>query len=241
VLLRWILPLPLAAAALIALPASAADQSVTAGPQFDFSPAEVTIDIGDKVTWNQSGPFPHNVKFDDGSFEQPADPSSVPWTAERTFDAPGTFRYYCEQHGGPNGTGMAGTVQVRDATGTVPEPVEVPPGLSVSARDEQTLARLVEGQGLRLRARCVNGCDLTAKVSLAPRTAKRLGFERRRVTIGRESDTLPVDRNVPIDVGLRRKAKNKLADAERPFKVRLDVRATNDTSETARRTIKITP
>ncbi len=235
---RW--PLLLAIGLLLAVPATAADQTVTAGPEFEFSPAEVTIDVGDTVTWEQSGVFPHNVKFDDGSFEEPADPTSTPWTAERTFDTPGTFRYYCEQHGGPNGSGMSGTVSVRDPSGDVPPPVDVEPGLSVSARDERPLRRLVK-QGLRLRAKCVNGCDLTAKLSLAARTAKRLGFARRRVRIGRESDTLPVDRRVPIDVELRRKAKKKLADAERPFKVRLDVRATKDTRETARRTIKITP
>ena len=214
---------------------------MSAGPEFEFSPSEVTIDLGDTVTWEQSGVFPHNVKFDDGSFEEPADPTSTPWTANRTFDSPGTFRYYCEQHGGPNGSGMAGTVSVRDATGNVPAPVEVEPGLSVSARDEQPLARLVEGDGLRFRARCVNGCDLTAKLSLAPRTAKRLGFARRRVTIGRESEDLPVDRRVPIAVELRRRAENKLEDARRAFRVRLAVRATNDTTETARQKIKITP
>jgi plastocyanin len=231
VLLRWAVPLLLALAVLIAMPASAADQSVTAS-EFQFSPSDVTIDIGDTVTWTNAGGT-HNVEFDDGSYTQPPTPSSSSWTVDRTFNTAGTFRYHCGFHG----ASMPGVVRVRDASGNVP----MPPGLTVSASDEQPLGRLVEGQGLRLRARCVNGCDLTAKLSLAPRTAKRLGFARRRVTIGRASDTLPVDRRVPIDVELRRKAKNKLADEERPFKVRLDVRATKDTSETARRTIKITP
>jgi plastocyanin len=234
--LRW--TLPLAIAVLLTVPASAADQSVSAGPEFEFSPSEVTIDVGDKVTWEQSGVFPHNVKFDDGSFEEPADPTSTPWTAERTFDTPGTFHYYCEQH---RDNGMTGTVNVRDATGSVPPPAEVEPGLEVSARDEQTLKRLVEGNGLHVRASCVNGCDITLKLSLAPKTAKRLGFAERRKTIGRESTSLPAGRKVPIDIGLTRKAKNKLANAERAFKVRLDVRAAKDTTETAREKIKITP
>jgi hypothetical protein len=156
---------------------------------------------------------------------------------DRTFNTAGTFRYHCGFHG----AAMTGVVRVRDASGTVPPPAEVDPGLSVRARAEQTLARLVDGRGLRLRARCVNGCEMTAKLSLAPRTAKRLGFARRRVTIGREREDLPVDRRVPIDVELRRKAENKLEDARRAFKVRLDVRATNDTRETARKKIKITP
>lgn len=238
-MLRW--TLPLAAVLLLAVPASAAEEAVTAGPGFEFDPAEVTIDVGDTVTWQQSGPFPHNVKFDDGSFEEPADPTSVPWTAQRTFDAPGTFRYYCEQHGGPGGEGMAGTVAVRDATGMVPPPAEVEPGLSVTVRDEQSLKRLVEGQGLRLRASCVNGCEITAKLSLSPRTAERFGYASRRVTIGKLSDSLPVDERERLDIPLKDRAENKLADAERPFKVRLEALATKDTRETFREKIKITP
>lgn len=230
---RW--ALPLAIAGLMAVPASAADQSVTAGPATQFSPDEVTIDMGNTVTWNNAGGV-HNVEFDDGSYTEPPAPSSASWTAQRTFGTAGTFRYHCGFHG----QAMTGVVRVRDATGTVPPPAAVDPGLSVRARDEQPLTRLV-GHGLRLRPRCENGCDLTAKISLAPRTAKRLGFARRRVTIGRTSESLPVDRRVAIDIPLKQKAENKLADVERAFKVRLAVRATNDTRETARRKIKITP
>jgi plastocyanin len=233
VVLRW--TLPLAAAVLLAVPASAADQSVSALPSNEWSPDDVTIDMGDTVTWHNEGGV-HSVKFNDGSFEDPSQPSSDPWTVQRTFDTPGIFRYVCGLHG----SAMPGVVRVRDATGTVPPPAEVDPGLSVRARDEQPLTRLV-GQGLRLRARCDNGCDLTAKISLAPKTAKRLGFASRRVTIGRETDSLPEGRRVPIDIALKQKAENKLDDAERAFKVRLDVRARNDTTDTARRKIKITP
>lgn len=236
-MVRW--TLPLAIAVLLAVPASAADQSVSATLTNSFEPAEVTIDVGEKVTWHNEGGF-HNVHFEDGSFEDPASPSLNWTTVERTFDTPGTFRYYCEQHGGPDGVGMSGTVAVRDAMGTVPPPVDVEPGLTVGARDEQALRRLLE-QGLRARARCVNGCDITLKLSLSPRTAQRLGFAERRVTIGKESDSLPVDRRVAVDIPLKAKAERKLADAERAFKVRLDVRATKDTTETARQKIKITP
>ena len=95
--------------------------------------------------------------------------------------------------------------------------------------------------GLRLRARCVNGCDLTAKLTLAPRTAKRFGFAERRKTIGRRVTSLPTDRTVTVNVPLKQTPEDRLADAKRPFKVRLDVRATNETGETARETIKITP
>ena len=231
---RW--PLPLAIALLLATPASAANESVTAMPPSQWSPDEVTIDMGDTVTWSNPNMGFHNVEFDDGSFTQPAGPDNTNWTAERTFDTAGTFRYRCGFHG----SAMSGVVRVRDATGNVPPPVKVEPGLTLGANDEQGLARLVD-RGLKLRARCVNGCDLTAKLTLAPRTAKRFGFAERRKTIGRRVTSLPTNRTVTVNVPLKQVPEDRLADAKRPFKVRLDVRATNETGETAGETIKITP
>jgi plastocyanin len=230
---RW--PLPLAIAALMAVPASAADQTVTAQPSIQWSPDEVTIDMGDTVTWNNAGGT-HNVEFDDGSYTEPSNPRPDDWSVNRTFDTPGTFRYHCGFHG----PAMSGVVKVRDASGNVPPPAQVDPGLDVSASSEQTLQRLL-GRGLRARAGCENGCDIRLKISLAPKTAKRFGFARRRKTIGRETGSLPEGRTQPFDIALKAKAEDALADAKRAFKVRLDVRATNDTTETARRKIKITP
>jgi hypothetical protein len=87
--------------------------------------ADVTVDIGDTVTWHNEGGF-HNVKFDDGSFEQPADVQSDNWTVSRTFNSAGSFGYYCEAHGAPNGVGMSGTVTVNSGD-TVPS-TDPPPG-----------------------------------------------------------------------------------------------------------------
>jgi len=228
---RW--PLTLALAGLLAVPALAADHSVSGLPSTQWSPDDLTIDMGDTVTWHNEGGGFHNVEFNDGSFTDPPAPSSDSWTVQREFDTPGTFRYVCGFHG----SAMPGVIRVRDATGEVPV---TGPGLDVSARDEQTLQRLLN-RGLQTRATCENGCDITLKMSLAPRTAKRLGFAKRRKKIGRASDSLPVDRSVAIDIPLKQKAANKIEDAERAFKVRLDVRATNDTADTARKKIKITP
>jgi plastocyanin len=233
VLRRW--PLPLAAALLLAVPASAADQSVRATPGNDFEPADVTIDPGDTVTWTNGGGF-HNVKFDDGSFEEPASPDFTQWTVDRTFDAPGTFRYYCEAHGGPSGEGMAGVVRVRDATGSVPQP----PGLTVAAPAEQRLRRVLR-RGVRARTTCENGCEARFEVSLSARTAKRFGFRRRRTTIGTATASLGPGTATNVDIALTERAKRRLRGAERPFRLRLDVTATRDTPETARRTIEIKP
>lgn len=107
-----VVPLTLAALLAGAAPAFAADGSVTAS-NFQFSPPAVTVNAGDKVTWTNPSAGFHNVHFEDGQFDTPATPSSN-WPADvsRTFASTGTYKYYCEQHGGPNGTGMSGTVTV---------------------------------------------------------------------------------------------------------------------------------
>jgi hypothetical protein len=76
-----------------------------------FTPPAVTVNQGEMVTWNNAGGL-HNVKFDDGSYEQPANPDGSAWSVSRNFFEVGTFGYYCELHGGPGGSGMAGTVTV---------------------------------------------------------------------------------------------------------------------------------
>ena len=92
-----------------------------------FAPADVTINVGETVTWtNESGP--HNVRFNDGSFEMPME-SELPaaWPAGgvmRTFTSSGDFRYYCEAHGTPT-SGMSGFVHVVDVT---TPPVSPQPG-----------------------------------------------------------------------------------------------------------------
>src|SRR5215208_248674 len=102
--------------------AFAANQTVSALPGPNrFEPANVAVTQGEKVTWvNVSGL--HNVRFDDGLFEQPSAPANPPWTVERTFTTPGTFTYLCAQHN----TTMFGSVTVQ-AAGT-PPPFPAPPG-----------------------------------------------------------------------------------------------------------------
>jgi plastocyanin len=107
--------------------ARAVNQSVTATPSNTFSPADVTVSQGETVTWTNGG-GEHNVKFEDGTFEQPAAPSTTAWTVSRTFGQTGSFRYYCEEHGLP-GFGMAGTVTVVSPGGTPPPVVAPPPGV----------------------------------------------------------------------------------------------------------------
>ena len=79
-----------------------------------FSPSDLTISVGDTVRWTNDGGL-HNVVADDGSFSN-GNPSTALWVFVHVFDAEGDFRYYCSQHGGPGGVGMAGIIHVESAT-----------------------------------------------------------------------------------------------------------------------------
>lgn len=111
-----------AAGALAAIPAVAAELTVTANPNNTFGPRDLSVSPGDSVTWTNGG-GDHNVKFTDGQFEQPAEPAppgSWPAAVRRAFTTPGSYRYYCENHGDSAGGGMAGTVTVGQPPGTPP-------------------------------------------------------------------------------------------------------------------------
>jgi plastocyanin len=113
--------LQLGVALVVAPSALAADQTVNALASNAFSPADVSIGQGERVTWNNVGGGEHNVRFDDGSFDMPADPSPIAWSVQRTFNQVGDFTYYCEEH-----SGMTGIVRVRP--GAMPAPGDSPPG-----------------------------------------------------------------------------------------------------------------
>jgi plastocyanin len=101
--------------------AAPADKTVYALPSTVFSPNDITIAQGEKVTWDNMGGT-HNVRFGDGSFEMPMDPEPAPWTVpvQRAFNTPETYTYYCEAH-----PAMTGVVRVTPAT---PAPEPPPPG-----------------------------------------------------------------------------------------------------------------
>lgn len=121
--------------ALFALPAFAANHDVAVGGGgFIYTPSELTIAVGDTVTFSNAGGF-HNVVSDDGAVTSfrcangcdgtggNGDAASGAWTATVAFPTAGTIGYYCEIHGGSGGIGMSGTIIVEAAT---------TPGLDVS-------------------------------------------------------------------------------------------------------------
>ena len=124
----------LAAFLLAATPgiALAASHTVTVGPNssLTFSPATLTIDAGDSVTFTYAGGnMPHNVVANDGTFRcaKGCDDSGgngnatgAAFSFTRTFATAGTIGYYCQIHGVP-GSGMHGTIIVNEVAPPSPK------------------------------------------------------------------------------------------------------------------------
>jgi plastocyanin len=80
-----------------------------------FTPSQLTVQVGTEVVWTSDGQDPHTVTADDGSFDSGNLESGD--TFSTTFDESGSFAYYCQIHGGPGGSGMSGVVVVQAASG----------------------------------------------------------------------------------------------------------------------------
>ena len=100
----------LAGFALAVVPALATEHSVTASNN-QFTPGDITIAPGDSVTWSQSEGS-HTVHFDG---ESSGTPLTTPY--KRTFDAAGTYSYYCDPHKDQDMEGRV-VVKALDTTGT---------------------------------------------------------------------------------------------------------------------------
>jgi plastocyanin len=104
--------LPVCLVALLAVPAAQA-ADVNIGIVGDsFSPRNVTIQVGDTVTWTNNNQGEHNVVSDDAGFSSGA--PALSWTFSHTFSSAGTFGYFCEPH---RAFGMTGTVTVQEDDG----------------------------------------------------------------------------------------------------------------------------
>jgi plastocyanin len=119
----------LAAAVLLLLaaaPAAATNFTVVTDSPYGYTPANLTITVGDSVTWQNTSQGYHNVHADDNSFRCAngcdgdghggnGDPSYNPWQFTLTFANAGTVPYHCDIHGS---MGMVGTITVNAAAGS---------------------------------------------------------------------------------------------------------------------------
>jgi plastocyanin len=99
---------------LITPSAFAVTHIVTVGDNF-FSPANLTIQVGDTVEWrNAAGGMSHDVTANNGSF---ASVTATSFTFSQTFNTAGSISYFCTVH--PNQ--MTGVITVQGAPPPEPE------------------------------------------------------------------------------------------------------------------------
>ena len=69
---------------------------------FSFSPASVTVKVGDTVTWTNQDSTTHTVVADNGEFKSGNLGNGA--TFSFTFSTAGTFAYHCSIHSTMKGT-----------------------------------------------------------------------------------------------------------------------------------------
>jgi plastocyanin len=92
-----------------------------------FSPATLTIQVGDTVTWRNADDRPHTVTSNDGAFDSGNLDEGVGFSF--TFTEPGTYTYRCDYH--PE---MQATIVVEAASAPAATPSQ-PTGQSTSGTD----------------------------------------------------------------------------------------------------------
>jgi plastocyanin len=83
-------------------PAAAADGKHVVVDNFSFTPATAAVPVGTTVTWTNHDDVPHNVVSPEQKFKSPV--LDTDETFSHTFDAAGTYKYYCSIH--PRMTGQ---------------------------------------------------------------------------------------------------------------------------------------
>jgi LPXTG-motif cell wall-anchored protein len=124
---------------------AAAQFEVVADDSF-FKVKEMQIAQGAILKWTNVGKLPHTIKAIDGSFASGNLDHNA--TFSFTFTKPGTYKYYCEYHGSPDGSGMFGILTV-----TAAAPKELP---NTGTSGERTsvlfiVATLIVAAGIALR------------------------------------------------------------------------------------------
>jgi len=101
-------------------PVRAADQAV-AIEDFLFSPGDLTIEVGDTVTWTNLDSFSHTATSTSGPASFDSGNLATGDTFSFTFDTAGMYEYFCEIH--PN---MIGSITVTAAAATAAPSASAP-------------------------------------------------------------------------------------------------------------------
>jgi plastocyanin len=78
--------------------------NVVSEKDFAFNPSQLTVKVGDTVTFKNEDSLPHQVQIGTTRLKEQATGEEVTWTAE----AAGTFEYFCTIH-----TTMKGVITVQ--------------------------------------------------------------------------------------------------------------------------------
>ncbi len=115
-----------------AAPAAASTKSVEA-MGYKFSPASLTISVGDTVTWTNHDTAPHNIVVTDGPEKFTSPTLQTGQTFSHTFTQAGTYSYYCSIH--PD---MKATITVTGSAPTTPGTPTAPPTTPTTATSAPT-------------------------------------------------------------------------------------------------------
>ncbi len=96
--------LAVAAALTSQMPAAHCAETTVTIDNFTFAPAQLTVKVGDTVTWSNHDDIPHTV-VSAGKFRSKA--MDTDGTFSFTFTAAGEYKYFCSLH--PH---MTGTIKV---------------------------------------------------------------------------------------------------------------------------------
>lgn len=92
-----------------------------------FLPPTVRVTPGTTVVWQTTGTNGHTVTSETGLFDSGINTFLRQGdTFQFTFEAPGTYPYYCLFHGGPGGVAMAGTIIVEAPAPAPADPSPTP-------------------------------------------------------------------------------------------------------------------
>jgi plastocyanin len=187
-----------------------------------FSPSELTVQPGDKLTVSkEAGIFQHNVHFPDTATSCPATPTTEAWSCPHDFNQVGDFVLHCDLH-----TTMTATVHVVEPGSGTPPPAQTPPADVTSptlALGGAGVQNVVRQRAVVVKARTSEAATLTATGTVRVPAAPRL------IRLRKATATNSGDRFVSLRLRLSRRG---LAAVKRGLAVRRRLRTSIRVSAT---------
>jgi plastocyanin len=132
----------------LVLPAMAAQDATIVARSSAFVPEEVTIGVGETVTFDNEDALGHNFYFAELGQRYPASPlpaSDPSWPQSRRFDAAGDYEFVCDAH--PFMTGVVRVRAVAPAPTATPTPTPTSPPGAPAPGDEPVEVRALRTAG----------------------------------------------------------------------------------------------